>query len=110
MKAKEFKKIEGKWNKKVYQGNQVYKNNTKYEIEDPENLPVQRKAKKSFNDILGKLSDARISMIMYLRDNKNFTNEYFTLDDDEKGYAIMKLQEEIEFLQEEVKKLKEETK
>ena len=40
--AAEFKKIEGRWNKKIYHENVVYKNNTKYEIEDPKNL-VEKK-------------------------------------------------------------------
>ena len=36
--AKEFEEIEGKWNGKIYHGNQVYKNGEKYEIKDPKNL------------------------------------------------------------------------
>ena len=36
--AKEFKEKKGSWNGKIYHGNVVYKNNTKYEIKDPENL------------------------------------------------------------------------
>ena len=107
--AKEFEEKKGSWNGKIYHGNVVYKNNKKYEIKDPENLTQKqsKKAKKSFNDVLSKLSNARIAMIMYLHDNKDFTDEYFTLEDDKKGYAIAKLKEEIEFLQEEVKKLEE---
>ena len=107
MKAKEFMGLKGFWNGKIYHGNEVYKDNHKYVIDDPENLP-QKKHKTSFRDVLSKLSDARISIIVYLRDNKQFSNLYHPLEDDEKDWAITKLNEEIAFLKEEVKRLKKE--
>ena len=41
--AKEFEKIEGKWNGKLYgkDENIAYKNGEKYEIEDPKNLTLK---------------------------------------------------------------------
>ena len=97
MKAEEFLKIEGYWNHKVYD-NVVYKNNKKYTIDDPENLPKWNK-RKSFRDILSKIIDARIGLFDYLKNNKKFTKEFIPLEEDEILWAKDKIKNEIKFLQ-----------
>ena len=53
--AKEFEKIEGKWNGKIYHKNVVYKNNKKYEIKDPKNLIEKEIEIKNYNDVITKV-------------------------------------------------------
>lgn len=107
MKAEDFLKIEGFWNGKIYTNNTVYKNNKKYVIDDPENLPVKvvKEKKTSFRDVLSKLADARVSLLSYLRNYKEDNKHYTPLSADSKEWAIRHLKDEIGFLKEAIEKI-----
>ena len=107
MKAKEFLAIKGFWNEKVYSGGIVYKHNKKYVIDDPENLPLHEETKVRFGDVLRKLTDARIKMVVYLLENDKFPKKYYLLKENRKDLAIKQIEDEISLLQKAVKKLKE---